>query len=229
MRDIIPRGVFDSIQRHLVNYAGAGESGWESASADEDTITGRLGAKLETDWSRVVRVNGERWRWRFRYKKFQGRGRGAFEKSSGADGIVQVEVDRPGGSMAISKGMLFQAKKNDIRHDRHLIEQIQKMETLARGCSACLSIAPTVSAPLGALRCWNSQRVRPGEKVFCPFSGPGVHADTFRGGGGWPRLPGGCREGRRWWDGWELRVRAPDVAEPHAGVLSGTRVVNLAG
>jgi hypothetical protein len=31
---------------------------------------------------------------------------------------------------------LFQAKKNDIRHDRRLIEQVQKMEDLANGCSA---------------------------------------------------------------------------------------------
>lgn len=138
MRDIIRDFLFDTIQRHLITHARIAESGWESASADEDTITGHLGATLQARGSHLVRLNGERWRWRVRYKKFQGRGRGAFEHVSGAGGIIQVKVGLPeaDASSVVSKGMLFQAKKNNIRRDRRLVEQIQRMEAFGEGCSA---------------------------------------------------------------------------------------------
>jgi hypothetical protein len=75
-----------------------------------------------------------------RYKKFRGRGPGAFESVAGADGIIQIEVIRATDS--IYKGILFQAKKKAIRRDRELVEQVQKMERLARGCSAVFEYAP---------------------------------------------------------------------------------------
>lgn len=131
MRDAIPSSVFDPIQRHLMRIGNHAQSGWEAGSEEEDTLTGHLGAQLQRDWSRAVVIDGQRWRWRVRYKKFRGRGYKAFEKESGADGIIQVEVSQGSKEEAIYKGLLFQAKKNSLRRDTKLIEQVGNMERIA--------------------------------------------------------------------------------------------------
>jgi hypothetical protein len=141
VRDIIPEPVFERLQRHLITVGNAAESGWESGSAEEDTLTGHLGAQLQRSWSHAVTVSDRRWRWRIRYKKFRGRGRGAFEKESGADGIVQIEIDDAG--VLITKALLFQAKKGDSRRDSRLADQVEKMESLADHASAVFEYRAT--------------------------------------------------------------------------------------
>lgn len=140
MRDVIPRSVFETVQRQLRARAEAAQVGWESASDDEDALTGDFCGALRSDWD-TVRTGDGAWRWRVRYKKFGGRGRNAFEKESGADGIVQVEVLGPAGEIA-TKGVLFQAKKatGSSRSDLH--DQARKMETLAPGGSAVFEFGP---------------------------------------------------------------------------------------
>jgi hypothetical protein len=136
VRDLIPITVFETIQEHLVRVGDRAQSGWEAGEAEEDTLTGHLGGQLQRGWTRRVAMNGERWRWRVRYKKFRGRGRRAFEAKSGADGIIQVELIRGPQGDRLYKGVLFQAKKNNIRGDSRLLEQVKKMEKTAPGCSA---------------------------------------------------------------------------------------------
>lgn len=118
------------------------QSGWEAGNAEEDTLTGHLGGQLQTRRTRNILVNGHQWRWRVRYTKFRGRGRNAFEKRSGADGIVELEVVRTAEQIALYKGMLFQAKKIVGNRDARLIEQVGKMEQIAVGSSAVFEYGP---------------------------------------------------------------------------------------
>jgi len=73
------------------------------------------------------------------YKKFRGRGPGAFEKESGADGIIQLEVDL--GSEMEFKGLLFQAKKIG-QLNGNLQAQVERMEAIAPKGSAVFEYAP---------------------------------------------------------------------------------------
>jgi hypothetical protein len=135
MHDLIPDPVFVSIQNHLVRVGNHAESGWEGGSADEDTLTGDLGAQLRTNWT-TIKVGRTSWRWRVRYKKFRGKGPGAFETRAGADGIVQAEVLRGKDQVELFKGLLFQAKKGRLPRSKTVLEQVQKMENIAPGSSA---------------------------------------------------------------------------------------------
>ncbi len=134
MRENIPEPVFEAIQEHLRTVGDTAESAWTAASAEEDTLTGDLCGRLRTEPHRIRVRRSEQWEWSIRYKKFRGRGKDAFEKRSGADGIIDIEVTRD--EEKFYKGLLFQAKKGDLRVDAELTEQILKMEKLARGSSA---------------------------------------------------------------------------------------------
>lgn len=141
MREFIPPKTFESIQGHLRDSAARAVDGWEAGDDEEDTLTGHLGATLQTTWSTPFSEAGSEWRWRVRYKKFRGRGPGAFEKSSGADGIFQVEVDS--GGVLTYKGLLFQAKKRDSYDHAKLSDQARKMRNLVPNGSAVIEYGPT--------------------------------------------------------------------------------------
>jgi hypothetical protein len=124
----------------LRERAARAEVGWESGSDEEDTLTGDFCGALRTDW---VSTAGDRglWFWRVRYKKFRGRGRGALEKALGADGIFEIEA-RPDGQEVVTKGVLFQAKKDRGSSRRDLREQVRQMETVVPGGSAVFEFGP---------------------------------------------------------------------------------------
>ncbi len=140
MRDVLPKPLFDAMEGHLRDRGSEGHSGWESASEDEDTLTGDFCGSLRTPWRQVKTDNGK-WQWRISYKKFRGRGRNAFEKHSGADGIVQVEVHGPTGEVT-TKGVLFQSKKARGSSRSDLADQVAKMEGLAPNGSAVFEFGP---------------------------------------------------------------------------------------
>jgi len=135
LRDVIPEPVFEAIRDHLRDVGNSAQSAWSAANAEEDTLTGDFCGRLATG-PREIHVDGtERWQWSIRYKKFRGRGPGAFERRSGADGIILVEVTPIANGVTLYKSLLFQAKKGDLRLDADLIEQIRKMERIAHGSS----------------------------------------------------------------------------------------------
>ncbi len=140
MRDILPEPLFDAVQRHLRERAIAAHAGWDSASEDEDALTGDFCGALRSSWTEV-RTDTGAWRWRVWYKKFRGRGAKAFEKDAGADGIVQVEVHGSNGEIA-TKGVLFQAKKDRGSSRSDLLGQVRKMEALAPNGSAVFEFGP---------------------------------------------------------------------------------------
>ncbi len=134
MRDVIPNPIFEAIQRHLRTVGDNAQTAWPAANAEEDTLTGDFCGRLRTEPQRIRVNGGQQWEWSVRYKKFRGRGKGAFEKRSGADGIIDIEVTSNGAKLY--KGLLFQAKKGDLRADADLTEQVRNMESLAKGSSA---------------------------------------------------------------------------------------------
>lgn len=142
MKQYLPPQIFDAIQRHLVKVGDHAQEGWEAGESEEDTLTGHLGGQLQRRWSRFIIVDGDRWRGRISYKKFRGRGPRAFEKATGADGIVQIEIDLLDQAESITKGILFQAKKGNIRRNKELREQVQDMESLAPKGSAVFLYGP---------------------------------------------------------------------------------------
>lgn len=143
MKDTMPPQVYDAIQRHLLLRGNQAHRAWESASEDEDSLTGDFGRTMATPWvDRAVNVNGETWYWRVGYKKFRGRGPGAFESHSGADGIFQIEVSRADGGSVHHKGILFQAKTQKLGFGSQLISQVTTMEEIAPKGSAVFEFGP---------------------------------------------------------------------------------------
>jgi len=140
MRELIPHPVFASIQQHLKTASEDAVSGWESNKDEEDSLTGDLGRLLSTGPHIVFNVNGQPWRWCVRYKKFRGRGPDAFESTSGADGIIQVEATL--GSETFFKGVLFQAKKGERLRNGDLRKQVEAIEKIAPGGSAIVLYRP---------------------------------------------------------------------------------------
>jgi hypothetical protein len=135
LRDIIPAPVFEAIQTRLKTVGDNANDAWLAANADEDTLTGDFCGRLATRRPHRIWINrNEQWEWVIRYKKFRGRGKGAFERKSGADGIIVVEVTTNGEK--VYKSLLFQAKKGDLRVDADLTQQVRKMERLSKGSSA---------------------------------------------------------------------------------------------
>jgi hypothetical protein len=140
MRELVPSQVFDSLQAHLRSAGENAVTGWKGNEAEEDSLTGDLGRLLRTPRSVYIKVDGQFWRWRIDYKKFRGRGGGAFEQTSGADGIIQIEVTTRG--ITLFKGVLFQAKKSTRFRNAELEKQVIAMENLIPGGSAVLVYDP---------------------------------------------------------------------------------------
>jgi hypothetical protein len=141
MRESIPSPVFESIQSHLRSVGESAVTGWEANQAEEDSLTGDLGRLLSANSSQPIIVNGKTWHWRIRYKKFRGRGDDAFEKTYGADGIIQIEATF--GGTTLHKGILFQAKKATRFRPGELRKQLVLIEGVAPGGSAVLLYDPT--------------------------------------------------------------------------------------
>ncbi len=180
MLDVLPTAIYNDIKKHLVERAKEATESWESASDEEDTLTGELGKTFRAHWSSPVQVNGQSWSWRVDYKKFGGRGKGAFEKTSGADGIFQVEITL--GEQKIFKGMLFQAKK--IGSNGKLVSQIERMEHLAASSSAVFEYGPDEYRGVSGADYLKSNAVN-GEKSTATYKSLGLFlADDF--------LPCGC-------------------------------------
>lgn len=193
MKDLLPAPVYGAIEDHIAQRARRAQEGWEGGSDDEDTLTGELGATFRTAWSASIRINGDMWSWRMSYKKFRGHGPGAFEKESGADGIMQVEVTL--GSKVQFKGLLFQAKKIG-QLDGNLESQVKRMEEIASRGSAVFEYGPdsyrAISghdylAEASSGRPRTAPQLRPlgeflaGDFLSCNYGLRGMHYDALRG------------------------------------------------
>ncbi len=125
----VPAVVKASIRDHVESAVQRAVHGYLSASEDEDTLTGHLGALLSVASQRVVEVSGDFagvWTWSLDYYKFRGRGAGATERILGADGVFEVRLVI--GGRLTQKSLLFQAK-NNWSSDPSLLSQCIKLST----------------------------------------------------------------------------------------------------
>ena len=138
MRDVLPDEVIDAIKDHLSTRAAEVQGAvWESASQEEDSLTGDFFGSLRTS-KRSEMVEGREYRWSVTYKKLRGRGPGAPEKKTGTDGIFEVEVEDTNVGVIHRKALPFQAKKNWTGKDSRLVEQTKTMEKLTNGASGVI-------------------------------------------------------------------------------------------
>ena len=138
----IPDAVKEAIHAHVTAAVGQARDGFMSAAEDEDTLTGHLGALLQTSRRRVEvpppdEIAGE-WRWTIRYTKFRGRGPRATERYLGADGIFELCLEI--GGRVERKSLLFQSKIGD-RGGRALVQQALMLSTW-REAATVLTYAP---------------------------------------------------------------------------------------
>jgi hypothetical protein len=138
----IPRQVSEAISAHITSAIEKARNGFWSANEDEDTLTGHLGACLRIGPQSVEvtqdEVNGT-WRWSVDYAKFRGRGSKATESYLGADGIIEISLDR--GFRHETKSILFQSKI-DWTTSKDLVEQAVLLSTW-REASIAINYTPT--------------------------------------------------------------------------------------
>ncbi|WP_298893447.1 J domain-containing protein [uncultured Psychroserpens sp.] len=125
----IPEQVKEDIRNHLNIKYKVALDGYFSANEDEDTLTGDFGGTLRAR-NRKVEVTQDEikgvWSWSLNYTKFRGRGINATENRVGADGIIELELNR--GYRVEKKSILFQSKQNWVS-DSKLIEQCVLLST----------------------------------------------------------------------------------------------------
>jgi hypothetical protein len=125
----IPQAVRSAIAAHVEDAIVRFQEEFGSASEDEDTATGHLGARLQVRTQTVEVADDDirgPWKWSLDYKKFRGRGPGATEKLIGADGVFELTVDR--NYRKDSKSLLFQSKMVG-QGGKALFEQCIKLST----------------------------------------------------------------------------------------------------
>lgn len=132
MRGIVPDQAIMQIQRHLRAKCKTAQQGFFQMEMDEDSVTGALGERLRTTRSqgRKVLVNGKLWRWRVSFQKLRGEGPKAAERSVGAAGLFQIEVEDHASGQMWRKGMLFQGKMSKDSDRARLKRQMEAMESI---------------------------------------------------------------------------------------------------
>src|SRR5262249_32325574 len=135
MRNILPAGLWDDLQRHIVRRVHQAVSNYEESASTEDSLTTDLCASLRKRISRSYGPGGV-WSWRIRYRKFGSGGQESEEKVLGADGIFQVEIYGRLGERIEAKGLLFQSKKANNTHRSEMYRQLMDMEELVPNGSA---------------------------------------------------------------------------------------------
>jgi len=128
---VIPLEVKDAIYARLSEALNAAADAYDSASDDEDTLTGDVCGGLRTPPRRifvaqsVAEIPGE-WTWSITYRRLRGRGPGAPERLIGADGVFELTLDYGGHSE--TKSLLFQAKIEE-KAEGSLLEQALRLST----------------------------------------------------------------------------------------------------
>lgn len=139
----IPAQVLDDIADHVSAAMERAIQGFWSANEDEDALTGHMGACLKIG-VRTVNVTQDQikgpWKWSIDYTKFRGRGKAATESFLGADGILELSLDK--GYRKDTKSLLFQSK-TDWESSSDIVEQALLLSTW-REAAIGINYTPTV-------------------------------------------------------------------------------------
>ena len=129
VRDILPESVLKAIRLRYRAGVYEAEHAHQDAAANEDALTGALGALIRAQGAVFVDVgDGRMFRVEMRYSHVRGHGPGAPEKKYGTDGIFQIAVvDDRDGRRIVTKGLPFQAKSKWSKRD--VLRQAQAMDS----------------------------------------------------------------------------------------------------
>lgn len=139
IKELIPDEIFKQISDHITRETTNTNDSWESNKDNEDSLTGALGERLSKNWCTPIQIYEQEWEWRITYKKFSSV---KLEPKYGADGLFEVEVINSKKNQAYRKGIIFQAKKDNNKDRKKLIEQVIKMENIAPNGSAVIKYGP---------------------------------------------------------------------------------------
>lgn len=121
------------ISRQIEDAVSDTERFFPVQKADEDAVSGSLGANLMSQVSGEIVLGEKAYVWDTRAHVVRGKGPNAPENAIGADGLIEIRiVDVVTGKLISCKGLPFQAKKH--KNDSGLFEQVKKLKDLS--CSS---------------------------------------------------------------------------------------------
>lgn len=112
MRDLLPDQVFEFLRDRYIAGVATAEANFVASRADEDALTGALGQALAMPTPWIFTGPDGDYAVQVSYRKLRGRGLNAPERLYGSDGLFQIEVSAPDGSVLRRKGLPFQSKTN---------------------------------------------------------------------------------------------------------------------
>jgi hypothetical protein len=152
----IPNKISRQISDYLLGKGGNANKDYPTSPSSENGLTGELIKHLKRGWSRKVECGGYYYSWRIRGRIFgPGNQFSSEEKKIGADGIIQVELDRyrvdvnhrmnSGFNIknvtritSFRKGVLFQAKRTELPDAQKLCEELKVIEGHTKDHGICL-------------------------------------------------------------------------------------------
>lgn len=140
MQEFLPPEILAAIASQYRRAGTAAVRNYETQKADEDSLTGALGASLAMVEGEAA-AHGVRYTWRTLSWKVRGRGPGAPESINGADAFLTFEVLDADGKFLRTKALPVQAKKIWDGKDSDLVEQVRKMQSLY-GASLVVDFRP---------------------------------------------------------------------------------------
>jgi hypothetical protein len=159
----LPQSLLGELRTHIVGACEQAESGYRSGRGREDAVTGALGERLRLEPIKYVVTLEGTWGFSVLWNKFRSASGGSREEREiGADGIFQFELYRGYGEEVYTKGLLFQAKKDDDNDLERLFGQCQPMEELVAGGGALIEYAEDAYTAMDCRTALRSQQtVRP--------------------------------------------------------------------
>ena len=156
----IPKKIFNHISGYLLGKGKNANSDFPNSPSSENGLTGELIKHFKRGWSRKVECGNYYYSWRIRGRVFgPGNQFSSEENTVGADGIIQVELDRYRvdvshrsnsgfniknitGISKFRKGVLFQAKRSNLPDTRKLREELELIERHTPNHGICLLYDP---------------------------------------------------------------------------------------
>ncbi len=152
----IPNKISRQISDYLLGKGRNANKDYPTSPSSENGLTGELIKHLKRGWSRKVECGGYYYSWRIRGRVFgPGNQFSSEENKIGADGIIQVELDRYRVDVShrtnsgfninnvnritsFRKGVLFQAKRKELPDAQKLCEELKIIEEHTKDHGICL-------------------------------------------------------------------------------------------
>jgi type I restriction enzyme R subunit len=135
VQDLLSNNVVAAIADQYRRAAQDAAHDFADQRADEDSLTGALGAALRRFVEgQAIDERGIALAWKTHLVKVRGRGRGAGEKTLGADAFLEFIVLGADQQPLRRKLLAVQAKKQWSKTDRRLASQVEAMQRIGQAC-----------------------------------------------------------------------------------------------